>query len=134
MTDANLNSGAATGCLSASEREAIDDARGCGCCSSLSGLDAVLPDDCPREGDYVEHSYSDGCNQMLSIADICERIIREHTERALAEVEQRIASSVSPNFALRHDGTEDPQAAAYVEGLHDAHQIVRAARQERGRG
>ena len=59
-----------------------------------------------------------------------ERIVREHTERALADVEQRIASSVSPNFALRHDGSEDPQAAAYVEGLHDAHEIVRAARQE----
>lgn len=59
-----------------------------------------------------------------------ERIVREHTERALAEVEQRIASSVSPNFALRYDGSEDPRAAAYVEGLHDAHEIVRAARQE----
>ncbi|WP_436702443.1 hypothetical protein [Nocardioides sp. BYT-33-1] len=61
-------------------------------------------------------------------------LLREHTDRALAEVEQRIASSVSPNFALRHDGSEDPQAAAYVEGLHDAHEIVRAARQEQGHG
>lgn len=66
-------------------------------------------------------------------ADQLAAIVREHAERALAEVEQAIASSVSPNFALRHDGSEDPQAAAYVEGLHDAHQIVRAAREEQDR-
>lgn len=66
------------------------------------------------------------------LADVSE-VVREHTDRALAEVERAIATSVSPNFALRRDGSEDPQAAAYVEGLHDAHEIVRAARQEQGR-
>lgn len=78
--------------------------------------------------DYSVKTVTDGVTDCIE--QYLAAIVRAHAERALAEVEQRIASSVSPNFALRHDGTEDPQAAAYVEGLHDAHEIVRAARQE----
>lgn len=45
----------------------------------------------------------------------------EHGER----IAQAIAASFPLNGELRHDGTADPQAAAYVEGLHDAYRIAR---------
>ena len=64
-----------------------------------------------------------------------ERLVAARVDAALGEVDRRISTSVSPNFALNHNGTEDSHASAYVEGLHDAltklaEQYEEQARQE----
>lgn len=47
---------------------------------------------------------------------------------ALDEALRRITSSFPLNGELRYDGTPDPQASAYVEGLNAAHDIVAEVR------
>ena len=51
---------------------------------------------------------------------------------ALGKVERRIAADFPLNGELRPDGTEDPQAAAYVEGLNVAWNLVQEVRAELG--
>ncbi len=45
-------------------------------------------------------------------------------EIVLLTAAHAIADSYPYNGNLRHDGSEDPLASAYVEGLHDAWSIV----------
>jgi hypothetical protein len=50
---------------------------------------------------------------------------RHIAARALRSAAADIAASFPLNGELRHDGTVDPLASAYVEGMHDAWAIVR---------
>lgn len=38
--------------------QAVKDARGCGCCSYYGNL----PDSCPTEDGWTDHTYDDGCS------------------------------------------------------------------------
>jgi len=51
---------------------------------------------------------------------------------ALSEVERRVAADFPLNGELRPDGTEDPEAAAYIEGLNVAWNIVQEILAEQG--
>jgi hypothetical protein len=57
-------------------------------------------------------------------------VVAQHVEDARRDERERIAEtirgSVSYGFGMNPDGTEDPQAMAYVEGIHTAYDIARA--------
>jgi hypothetical protein len=66
--------------LSEEEREALDDFRGCGCCSYSDTAAKVWPDNCPTVGDDQEHTYSeDDCVKGMSIAGLVGRLLAART-------------------------------------------------------
>jgi hypothetical protein len=68
----------------------------------------------------------DGQQAVATLTAIHEGILREHTDRALAEVERRIKAAM-PDIAA------PSLVIGYRGGMEDARIIVRAARQEQGR-
>lgn len=78
--------------------------------------------------DYGPSWYALAHAQAAKIQHAVERIVREHTDRALAEVEQRIDESI----ADLPEGREE-WAHGAITALRNVQRHVRAARQEQGR-
>lgn len=74
--------------LTDAEREALNEFRGCGCCSSIYGVEKCFPDECPVEDGYVDHTHMDDCIATASAADLTERILAERTQALRADVER----------------------------------------------
>lgn len=82
-----------------------------------------------RCGDELIPASSNGvatyADHRAHVADVLAERDRRIKAEALREAADDVGGSTSPNFGMRHDGTVDPQAAAYVEGLHDAWALLR---------
>lgn len=63
---------------------------------------------------------------LREMEDFATAVAEAARAEALVDAERAIAASVSYGFGMRHDGTEDPKAAIYTEGLHDAWVAVRS--------
>lgn len=76
--------------------------------------------------DEMRHECEDLADQLLA-SDWLAAHDAEVRRETLAEVERRIAEA-APSIGFGVDsitGAEDPQASAYVEGFHDAWQVLR---------
>jgi len=97
------------------------------------GLSHGLACACSHEAEW--HHVERGCQYLGNGAGRCgcrldcNSVVRALTQAAvtaaLTEAAEAIAMSTSYGAELRHDGSEDPGMAAYVEGLRDACDIVR---------
>jgi hypothetical protein len=68
--------------LTEAEREALEDAAGCGCCSAMYNAEKLWPDDCPvDDGGVPDHAYNDACVQMASLGDLVNRILADRLAR-----------------------------------------------------
>lgn len=84
------------------------------------GVAALLATTCTHDGDeFGPRAVCETC--FGNVQSIC---------NAVLQVVERAIVSVAPplNSELRHDGSEDPFAAAYVEGFKDAHDALCALR------
>jgi len=90
---------------------------------------AAWPDDDPTDHPGMD----DGSPLFAAVERIAQARYAEGQRDALAEAERWIVTSVPYNHNLRYDGTEDPLASAYDEGLRDAHGILASLRTEADR-
>lgn len=92
---------------------------------AVEALARVLHDvTCIVNCDYAVDEYDlEGARYILASDWLAEQA-REREAKVLREAKARISDAAPLNMELRHDGTTDPIAAAYVEGLGDAHEIV----------
>ena len=82
---------------------------------------------CEDEGGDCETPF-----EALLTARIEALLAEARAEGARAVVEAVLSAAPRLNAELRHDGTEDPGMAAYIEGFHDAHEAARAAAERIG--
>jgi hypothetical protein len=71
-------------------------------------------------GESVKQAWRDSCARSLVAAL---PVLQQATRQQAAD---EIAGLVSPNCELRYDGSVNPIAAAWVEGIRDAHTAVLA--------
>jgi hypothetical protein len=75
---------------------------------------------------------TNGCSRCCgpSPADareVAAEVLAAAVPALLNDLADRIAKLASYNCELRYDGTEDPEVGAWVQGIHNAHDLVRAA-------
>lgn len=84
------------------------------------GMAAMLATTCTHDGnEFGPGAVCETC--FGNVQSICNAVLKV-VERAI------VAASPPLNSELRYDGSEDPLAAAYVEGFKDAHDALCALR------
>jgi hypothetical protein len=88
---------------------------------SEMNLDAAVAVAASRQGGCDLDDEGGPCSECLGLVrDLIEAAAPLIAAAALRDARDEIAGMCSPNYGMHPDGTEDPVASAYADGLRDA--------------